>query len=160
MTTEIEQKTIGRPSKLTPEMTTALSEVIAKGNYYVTACQLCGIDESTLWLWLKQAQEDASNGLETGFTRLFKSLKEAEARAETRLVEVVREAAEVKREWLPAITFLERRHPDRWGRRDRTRIDINETKTITITHVEYSLAPGIPGEIIEGESRELLEGGK
>jgi len=138
-------------------MTTALSEVIAKGNYLTTACQLCGIHETTLNGWLHQADDDLKAGLETEFTRLFFALKEAEAKAESSLVDVVREAAEVKREWLPAMTFLERRHPDRWGRRDRTRVDINETKTVTITHVEVVLNEAGQVPVIEGGSWELIE---
>ncbi len=148
----------GRPTLLNDGMIAALSDVIAKGNYLTTACQLCGIHETTLNGWLHQANDDLVAGKETGFTKLFFALKEAEAQAEANLVAVVREAAEVKREWIPAITFLERRHPDRWGRKDRTRIDINETKEITITHVEYSLAGAPPGQVVEGEARELLEG--
>jgi hypothetical protein len=70
------------------------------------------------------------------------------------MVEVIREKAEVDREWLPAMVFLERRHPDRWGRKDRRTVDINERKDITITHVEYKLAE----DVVESEARELESG--
>ena len=70
-----------------------------------------------------------------------------------------KEETETGGEWLAAATFLERRHPDRWGRKDRTRVDINERKAITITHVEVVLNQGEDKPpVIEGESRELKEG--
>ena len=133
MTTETKRPI---PRKLNDGMIEAISTAIRKGNYMITACQLAGIDASTMFHWHKQGQDDIDNGLDTIYTRLIISVKRAEAEAEQRLVEVVREAAEVKRDWLPAMTFLERRHPDRWGRKDRTQIDVTEHKQIVITEVE------------------------
>ena len=72
---------------------------------------------------------------------------------------VTEEIHETGGDWLAAATHLERRHPDRWGRKDRTRVDINEKKSITITHVEVVLNQGNDQpQVIEGESRELREG--
>lgn len=150
------------PRKLNDGMIIALSEAVAKGNYAVTASRLCGIDEHTLIRWVELgAIEFAKDEPDTEdiYLRLYSALKRAEAQAEAELVNVVRESATKKKEWLPAMTFLERRHPDRWGRKDRTRVDINERKAITITHVEVVLnqGEGVP-QVIEGESRELKEG--
>ena len=68
---------------------------------------------------------------------------------------MIKETALEKKEWLPAMTFLERRHPERWGRKDRHQVDINENKQVTITHVtvvkDY-------GQIAEGEYKELTDG--
>ena len=110
------------PRKLDDTMIEALSTVIAEGNYYITACSICGISEPCFYGWLKIAEEDEQSGLtedESRYIRLVKSLKKAEAEAEANFLSVVSEAATIKREWLPAMTFLERRHPDRWGRKDR-----------------------------------------
>jgi len=139
-------------------MIDALSLAISNGNYAVTACQLCDISNNQFYLWHQQAETDIQQGLteeDSIYIKLYYSVKRAEAAAEDALVEVVREAGTVKREWLPAMTFLERRHPDRWGRRDRRDININETKTINITRVEIAMPRG---ELIEGEARELPEG--
>jgi len=140
-------------------MIQALSEAIAKGNYAVTACNLAGVTPQTFINWRIQAEKDEANGLtvkESPYMKLFESVKRAEAIAESKLVEVVRESAEVKREWLPAMTFLERRHPDRWGRKDRSQVTIDEHKTITITRVEVIKPEGY----IEGEVVEQLEEGE
>ena len=154
MMNEIVKKT-PIPRKLNQGMIEALSLAIAKGNYAVTACQLCDIDESTLWHWVDQGTKDYEAGLENLYTELIIALKRAEAQAEAELVNVVRESATIKKEWLPAMTFLERRHPDRWGRKDRTRVDINERKSVVITHVEVVLNET---KAIEGEYKELEEG--
>ncbi len=147
-------ETRGRPLKLNDGMITALSDVIAKGNYAVTACQLCNIDEATLWLWGKQGKADIDAGRETIYSKLVLSLKRAEAKAEAKLVQVVRESAEVKRDWIPAMTMLERRHPDRWGRKDRLAVDVKKEERIQITQVTVTRPEIIEGEVIE----QLTEG--
>lgn len=149
------------PRKLNQGMIDALSLAIAEGNYPTTACQLCGIDWHTLDRWVVLGFEESKRDepdRENIYLRLYTAIKKAEAESESAMVTVVRKAATEKKEWLPAMTYLERRHPDRWGRKDRTRVDINERKAITITHVEVVLDRGDGKEIIEGESRELKEG--
>ena len=145
------------PLKINQAMVEALSAAIAKGNYPTTACQLCNIDRTSLYRWLDIADAHIAEGKESIYTTLYYSLKRAESDAEDRLVQVVRDAAEVKREWLPAMTMLERRHPDRWGRKDRTTIDINEKKSVQITHEVINL--NSTERVIEGECKEL-EGGE
>ncbi len=105
--------------KLNDGMITALSVYVAKGNYASHACYLCGIDESTLFLWNKQGEQDLELGLETVYTRLFKALKKARAQAQAEMVEVARNSAKQKRDGYLAVTVLERTDPENWGRRDR-----------------------------------------
>ena len=147
------------PRKLNQGMIDALSEYIRKGNYAVTACQLCDIEYSTLHYWMEYAETDIKAGQKTLYTQLYYALKRAEADAEALMVKTARDAAVEKKDGYLAITVNERRHPDRWGRKDRTRVDINEKRAITITHVEVVLnqGEGVP-QVIEGESRELTDG--
>jgi len=152
------------PRKLNNGMIEALSEYIRKGNYAIVACALVGIAEPTYYYWLEQARQDQDNGLTTEdsiYIRLLESIKRAEADAEDLMVQTARNAAIEKKDGYLAITVNERRHPDRWGRKDRTRVDINERKTVTITHVEIVLneGEGTP-QVIEGEARELLKEGE
>ncbi len=107
------------PRKLNDSMITALSEYVTKGNYAHHACYLCGIDESSLYLWLKQGEEDLKLEEETLYSRLFKSLKRARASAQAEMVEVARNSAKVKRDGYLAVTVLERTDPENWGRKDR-----------------------------------------
>jgi hypothetical protein len=133
---EVGIKGRGAPLKLNDTMIDALAELVAAGNYLVTAAQVCKIDYTSLNRWLNIAQDDLNAGNETVFTKLYYALKAAEARAEADFVAVVKEAAQVKREWLPAMTFLERRHPERWGRRDRLQVDQHTTQEIVVSQVE------------------------
>ncbi len=181
MTTETMTRAIVKLNKpiISKQICDALTDLVAKGNYNITACQIVGITEPTFYGWLNKGEQDTEIGIETLYSYLFKSLKKAEAQSEAEMMERVRSAAqpgvkskktkispdgetveinETSGDWLAAATYLERRHPDRWGRRDRTRVDINETKTVTITHVEVVLNEAGQTPTIEGESRELIEG--
>jgi len=171
-------KGTGRPTKLTPELQENICKYIAEGNYLSVACQAVGITPVTYSNWLDKAQEEEKNGGGMYFSFLC-AVKRAEAEQEATIVarlvdaampgerkRVVRtddegkqtiEITETGGEWLSAATYLERRHPDRWGRKDRTRVDINETKEITITHVEYNLGMPEQEPTIEGEVREIPE---
>ena len=149
------------PRKLNQGMIDALSEYIRKGNYPIVACQLVDIDWHTLDRWNTLGAEELTSeepDTENIYLRLYTSIKKAEAEAEALMVETARNAAVEKKDGYLAITVNERRHPDRWGRKDRTRIDVNERKSITITHVEVVLNQGDGQTYIEGESRELKEG--
>jgi transposase-like protein len=167
---------------LTPELIKKLTDYVAQGNYYSTAFYAVDIDDSTFYKWMEQGRQDYEKGVEGLYLDLISEVKRAEAEAEVERVARIRQAGiggQVSRrvtrlkkdgteeteetfqlpQWLADITFLERRHPDRWGRRDRTRIDINETREITITHVEYNLAEPGQSLAIEGESRPSLKEG-
>jgi len=148
-----------KPRKLKDSMIQALSDVISQGNYYITACAICGISEPCFYGWLNQAEKDTENGLteeDSLYVRLVKTLKKAEAKAESDFLATVRSAAITKKEWLPAMTFLERRHPDRWGRKDRSQVTIEEHKTVTITRVEVVKPEGY----IDSVTVEQLEEGQ
>ncbi|KKM27348.1 hypothetical protein LCGC14_1575610 [marine sediment metagenome] len=136
MNTKLATDTSPIPRKLNQGMITALSEYIKKGNYLVTAAQLCHVDENTVYRWMQLANADLVASRETLYTALYRSLKSAEAEAESLMVETARNAAVEKKDGYLAITVNERRHPDRWGRRERKTIDIREHRIIEISHSE------------------------
>lgn len=146
----------GRPTKLTPERQAKIVDLVRKGNYFITACQATGIGKSTFLNWLERGELEQNNGGGI-YSDFLLAVKKAEADAEAELASMIRETALEKREWLPGMTFLERRHPERWGRKDRSTIQIEEHKTITITTVEVVKDYG-QGRIIEGEAKEITEG--
>ena len=151
-----DKKRIGRKSKLTPELTERICDFIRKGNYISTACQIVGIHKATYYNWLEQGETDIEAGIDSMYADFVKAVKKAEADAEEELVKMVRNAA--PKNWIAGMTLLERRHPDRWGRRDRHQVEVNETKVIHVTGIEI-VEQDIPrGEIVEREFRELPEG--
>ncbi len=147
-------KTGGRKSKLTPELITKMSGIMAQGHYFITACNACDIGKTIAYDWVKQGESDIDQGNDSLFSNLVESLKKAEAIAEQRLLQVVSDKALTGKEWLPAMTILERRHPDRWGRKDRSLIQIDEHKTVTITNVEVIKDYG-RGMIVGSDTKEI-----
>ena len=155
----------GAPPKLDNGMITAFSLCLSSGMYLEPACHLCNVSPKVVYEWLHIADQDELVGADANlsiYIRFRDAINKASASNESQLVGVIKSAAVDKKEWLPAITFLERRHPDRWGRKDRTRIEIDEHKTVTITHVEYRLpsqdSQRLSSPAVEGEARELPPG--
>jgi transposase len=145
---------IGRPLKLNKDMIEKIAYFVSQGNYYVTACRCVGLSDPSFFEYMKRGEKDIENGVESIFADLVKALKTAEGEAEA--VRVARiQAAGVKGNWLADMTHLERRHPERWGRRDRLQVDESKQIQINVVVKHYEELP--PGQVIDGESRELLE---
>jgi hypothetical protein len=105
---------MARPIKLTPEIQKALCDCLRSGCYAVTACARAGISESTYYLWLQKGEAGQRPYLE-----FLESVKKADADAEALLAATVMRVALDSENpcWQAAMTMLERRHPERWGRR-------------------------------------------
>ena len=110
----------GRPKgsgiKLTPELQARVVLLIRAGNYVVTACGASGISDASYWAWKVRGESG-----EEPYASFLDAVKRAEEEAESALVATVRRAGESQ--WQAAMTLLERRHPDRWGRRERQQIE-------------------------------------
>jgi hypothetical protein len=103
----------GRPSVMKPEAVDRLLKALAAGNWRGVACEWAGIGERTFREWMSKGE-----GQKVGRFRDFRRrVLEAEQSAEIRAVGLVMKAAEADArhaEW-----FLERKFPERWGRKDR-----------------------------------------
>jgi hypothetical protein len=89
-----------------------LLEAVHNGNYIETAAELAGLSKVTVYDWLKRGEAN-----ETPYNVFANALKRATARAEAAEVAKVRNAGNDPRFWAASMTYLERRHPDRWARR-------------------------------------------
>ena len=109
--------------KLTYELIEKMIPAIEAGNYVETVCQAMGIDRSTYYKWLKKG-EKAKSGI---YFHFFHTVKDAEARAERKLIEEWRD--KLKESPASYKDFLERRYSERWGKRDKVEVsggmDIN-----------------------------------
>lgn len=104
------QKT-GRRSKLTPEVQERICKVIRAGNYAYITAGYAGIRETTFYRWMEQGEEQ-----KTGRRQEFReAVKAAEREAEIRAVATVQQP--MGKSWQAAMTYLERKFPQRWGRR-------------------------------------------
>src|SRR4051794_33521992 len=109
---------MARPTKLTREVLDRIVQAIRAGNHREIAARSAGIGESTLYRWLARGRE-----LERGLHReLVDAVAAAEADAEVHAVAVSRKAI-VNGNPAAACRYLERRHPERWGRQHTPDVD-------------------------------------
>lgn len=104
--------TLGRPSKLTPELLNKLCVVIEWGPYIGTACAYVGITERTYKIW-KAKGRAAKSGK---YKEFLHAVKRAEAKGEIHSIEGIRKAG--KKQWQALAWLNERKYPQRWGKRD------------------------------------------
>ena len=119
----------GRPSKLTPALQQKICEAIRAGNYIETAAAFAGIRKSTLYDWLRRGSR-TSSGVHHDFAE---AVEKALADAEARDVALIAKAAS-DGVWQAAAWRLERKFPDRWGRRDR--LDATVKGAVAHTHMD------------------------
>ena len=125
----------GRPHKLTPEMHENLVKFVRNGNYYCTSAKACGISPDTFNLWLsagrKLHEKHGSNFEDVDednlkYLRFFIDIKKSESNVEAIIVGKILNAAD--HDWRAGMTYLERKRPDKWGKRDT---NINKNYNIT-----------------------------
>lgn len=114
---------MGRPTKLTKEIHNTIVRHIKTGNYIETAAAAAGINKKTLYEWLKRgAQEEI--GIYTDFSN---AVEMAMAQSEIDMINKLKKhdlSSAQSIEWR-----LERRFPDRWGRKDKLTADVHSTHT-------------------------------
>lgn len=105
---------MARPTKLTPEVHETIVGMLRKGNFVETAAAAAGVDRETVRRWLRRGASAKSGR----FKRFRDDVLAAVSEAEVGLVDLVRKAAKGKRPaWQAAAWMLERKFPERWGRR-------------------------------------------
>lgn len=119
--------------KLNDELEHRILQFIQAGNYVETACAASGITEATYYNWLRWGRiveekygetldpevddkPDDVTDTEWRCWLFLRRAKVATAEAEAYAVAIVRK--HMPDQWTAAMTFLERRHPGRWKRRE------------------------------------------
>ena len=140
---------MARPSKLTAEVSERICRAIRAGNYPATAARAAGIAESTFYRWMEEGRS-----AESGKYRDFhEAVKRAEAEGEARAVVLISKA--MAKDWRAAMALLERRHPERWRRRERLEHAIAEERPILdlslLSEEELQTLEGIGARLTEPE---------
>jgi hypothetical protein len=94
-----------------------IAQLIREGNYIETTCRVVGISSQSYRTWKKRGAESRS-GI---YRRFYEAIDQSEAKAESTYLGIIKDAANGKT-WQAAAWYLERRYPDRWGRRQFTDI--------------------------------------
>lgn len=106
---------MARKSKLTKELIARADKLLKAGNYHTTVCQYLNIHPSTWYRWLQEG-EKARSGIKKEF---YDTVKKAEAEAEIRLITELQKISQEENNWQAIAWMLERKFPERWGKRDR-----------------------------------------
>lgn len=111
----------GRTSKLSDQVWARIQRSVELGNYAKTAALAAGIAETTYYKWRRRGAKDRAEGRRTRYARFDEDMEVAEARAEEHHLRQIVQAASGTRnqpgDWKAAAWLLERKHPDRFGRR-------------------------------------------
>lgn len=124
----------GRKTKLTPQLIVDAEKLVKVGNYVVTVCEYIGIDESTWYRWMRDG-EKARTGIKRKF---YKTIKKAEAEAEIRLIADLQKIAQVDLKWQALAWMLERKYPERWGRKDKISAEVSHSGLVKENN-EYNI---------------------
>jgi hypothetical protein len=133
-----------------------LVTLLKGGNYLSTACATLDISPASYNNWLEWGQRDLDAGLtdtESVFLKFLRAVKKADAEAEAEIVAKVKAKIDTDKTGITGFTFLDRRWRDRWGQ--HATVDVNEHKSVTITHVEVCLPPGTRQPSIDTTVTEL-----
>lgn len=117
--------------KLTYELIEKARKLIAAGNYTETVCQYLGISKDTWYRWLKTGERQ-KKGIYSDFSD---AVRQAEAEAEMRNVTIIQKAAQ-EGNLQAAIWYLERKFPDRWGRREKIQMEHSGEMTQVVKNDE------------------------
>jgi transposase len=98
--------------KFTSRRKSAILRKMREGHYAKTAAETSGITEQTLYNWLKRGEDSERYPEHATFLEAY---RKAEATAEERAIKAIQDAFPT--DWRAAMTYLERRHPDRWAKR-------------------------------------------
>jgi transposase len=108
---------MGRPPKLNKQVQDAFCLHLRRGMYFESAAALLGIDKGTLYDWLKKGAQDPSGP----YGEFHHAVEHAQAEAERHLVGLVFDAGQ--KDWKAALSILERKFPQQWGRRQHISVE-------------------------------------
>lgn len=101
------------------KITTQVHEIIVHGTLNGLTRRFCaasaGIDDTTLYGWLKDGREHLENGKDTPYANLARDVAKAEHENAARLMRLIEDAA--VKDWKAASWILERRYKDDYGKK-------------------------------------------
>ena len=133
------------PHKLNKTICDKICEGVLKGNYITTVCQSVGINRNTYYNWKKKGEQ----GIEP-YKQFYDRVTEAEAQAEMDILNVIYTNAIDQGNWLSSAWILERKYPNRFGKREQMALATDNNFELKISSAKS------PYELGEKE-RKLLE---
>ncbi len=141
---------IRKPYKLDDELTDRLLQAIRLGSYIEHACAYAGINSSTYRRWRKNAEEEIEP-----FKSLFEQINQAEAEGIMRRIGRIEKAAQ-DGNWTADAWLLERKYPDKFGKRDRITLQADPNAPVEV-NLNWADGTIINRNIIDSEEAVLEE---
>jgi hypothetical protein len=124
-----------RPTKLTDDVQHKIVAAIRAGNCADAAAHSGGISEATYYNWLARGGAELAHREEGGrprrreqpYVEFRDAIARASATAEVHAVAILRKA--MSDDWRAAAWYLERRHPERWRRRESHEVEHHGSET-------------------------------
>ena len=98
--------------KLDSKMKMRILHILKQGNYRSVAARAVGIDPVTFADWMNRGQQG-----EEPYYSFYADVIRAESEAEQEMIRCITKAG--RHTWQAAAWYLERKHPERYGRLDR-----------------------------------------
>ena len=133
------------PQKLNKTVCDKICEGVLKGNYITTVCRSVGIHPQTYYVWKKKGKQ----GIEP-YKEFYDRVTECEAQAEMDILNVIYTNAIDQGNWLSSAWILERKYPNRFGKREQMALATDNNFELKISSAKS------PYELGEKE-RKLLE---
>lgn len=119
----------GRPTKRTPELEGQIAECLRLGMSYPQTCDACGISQTQFRNWRKHFRD-------------FQDLiRRAEAEAVKLNLAVIQAAAASGKSWQAAAWFLERKHPEQWGKTETLSIEARKDAVTEAIKINAARTP-------------------
>jgi transposase-like protein len=119
----------GRPSKRTPELERQIADCLRLGMSYPQTCDACGVSQTQFRNWRKRYRE-------------FQDLiRQAEAEAVKLNLAVIQAAAASGKSWQAAAWFLERKHPEQWGKTETLSIEARKDAVKEAIRINAARSP-------------------
>jgi transcriptional regulator with XRE-family HTH domain len=108
---------MGQPTKLTPEVQNDIVEALEHGMHQESAATRAGITKQTYYNWLERGRNEPGSI----YADFLDAVEKARARPEAEALEAIHVAWR-DGTWQAAAWFLERSHPHKYGRINRTEV--------------------------------------
>jgi transposase len=118
---KVERKLIvpdGKGGKIETTVGERIVQLLRAGNYKEIAARAAGVGTSTLYRWLETGEADHEHDRDTPLREFWDAVEKAQAEAEATDLALIAKAAR-SGQWQAAAWRLERKFPDRWGRREK-----------------------------------------
>lgn len=134
--------------KLNRRVCDTICENLRRGNYITTACRASGISTGTYYNWKKRGKAG-----EEPYATFLKRTDEAEAEGELACMEVIFNSAVEQNNWLSSAWILERKYPQRFGKREQMALQTDNDFKLEISTAKSPYEMGLEEKKLLKEDR-------